>query len=149
MWKPSPKVLDEPGIKYLELMGYRLVRSFLMMRLVFYFMGFGMVIASVVLLLLDLEPDIDFAFYMICGMGGFFVLAAILQSVLGVNRRLFNKIRDLRDSGATRELKEYAYRGGMKSILAMYALVDLGEMDLAAMQGYGRGFYGQQSLYKE
>ncbi|NHJ03791.1 MAG: hypothetical protein EAX90_03135 [Candidatus Heimdallarchaeota archaeon] len=149
MWKPSPKVLDEPGIKYLELMGYRLIRSFLMMRIIFYFMGFSMVIASIVLLILDLEPEIDFVFYMIGGMGGLFLLAAILQSVFGVNKRFFNKIRDLRDSGSTRELKEYAYRGGMKSILAMYALVDLGEIDLAVMQGYGRIYYGQQSMYKE
>ena len=149
MWKPSPAILSEPGIKYLEMMGIRLVRSFFFMRLLFSVMGIGMVITSIVLSSLEIMNEVVVVYYVIGGTGGFFLLIAILQTIFGVNRWYFNKIRDLRDSGATRELKEFAYRGGLKSILAMYALVDLGEIDIQTMQGVGRSYYSKQSMFNE
>jgi len=149
MWKPSPEILSEPGIKYLEMMGIRLIRSFLFMRILLFVMGLGMVVAGIVLSTLEPFSDIPVVYYLIGGTGGLFLLVIILQTIFGVNRRFFNKIRDLRDSGATRELKEFAYRGGLKSILAMYALVDLGEIDIQTMQGVGRSYYSKQSMFTE
>lgn len=149
MWKPSPAILSEPGIKYLEMMGIRLVHSFFFMRLILSIMGTGMIVASIVISSLEPISGIEVVYYVLGGTGGFLLLVALLQTVFGVNRWNFNKIRDLRDSGATRELKEFAYRGGLKSILAMYALVDLGEIDIQTMQGVGRSYYSKQSIYDE
>jgi len=143
MFRPTSDLTAEPGIKYLELVGLRLIRSFFVIRLVIIIMGLGMIITSIVLSVMGLVDDFIPFEYILGGTGGMFLLIIILTIIFGPNRWYFNKIRDLRDSGATQELKKLAYRGGMKSMLAMYALVDLGEMSINTMQGYPRGYYGQ------
>jgi hypothetical protein len=136
MWRPSSDLVSEPGIKYLELMGIRLIRNMLFMRIVLAVVGLGMIITSIVFSILGVMGTFVEMYYVLGGTGGVFLLIAILQTIFGANKRYFNKIRDLRDSGATKELKALAYRGrGVKSFLAMYALVDLGEMNIMQMRG--------------
>jgi hypothetical protein len=143
MWRPSSDLISEPGVKYLELVGIRVIRNMLFVRIILIIMGLGMIVASIVLSVLEVMGTFAEMNYILGGSGGLFLLVAILQTIFGANKRSFNKIRDLRDSGATKELKALAYRGrGVKSFLAMYALVDLGEMNInqiRGMQSYSSG----------
>lgn len=151
MFRPTSDLTAEPGIKYLEYMGMRILRMMMMMRGMLIFMGAMMITAAIVTAVLNVMEYFPAFYYIIGGMGGLLVLIAILQIVFGINRIFFNKVRDLRDRGDTQELKRLVYGYGAKSTLAMYALVDLGEIDPYMMQRYPRGSYsgGKQSVFDD
>ncbi|MHA1307181.1 MAG: hypothetical protein ACTSO7_08995 [Candidatus Heimdallarchaeota archaeon] len=149
MFRPTSDLTSEPGIKYLEYMGMRILRMMMMMRGMLIFMGGIMITAAIVTAVLDLMEYFPAFYYIIGGFGGVLVLIAVLQIVFGVNRWYFNKVRDLRDTGDLKELKRLVYGYGAKSTLAMYALVDLGEIDPYMMQRYPQGSYGKQQMFNE
>ncbi len=149
MFRPTSDLIAEPGIKYLEYMGMRILRMMMMMRGMIIFMGSIMVTASIVTAVLDLMGYFPAFYYIIGGFGGALMLMGILQIVFGVNRMFFNKVRDLRDRGDTQELKRLVYGYGAKSTLAMYALVDLGEIDPYMMQRYPSGSYSKQTMFND
>ncbi|MHA1441519.1 MAG: hypothetical protein ACTSPK_06625 [Candidatus Heimdallarchaeota archaeon] len=149
MFRPTSDLIAEPGIKYLEYMGMRIIRMMMMIRGMLIFMGSVMVTASIVTAIYDLMEYFPAFYYIIGGFGGALMLMGILQTVFGVNRRFFNKVRGLRDRGDTQELKRLVYGYGAKATLAMYALVDLGEIDPYMIQGYPRGSYGKQTMFND
>jgi len=149
MFRPTSDLTAEPGIKYLEYMGLRILRMMMMMRGMLIFMGTIMITAAIVTAVMNVMDYFPLFYYLIGGMGGVTMLMAILQIVFGVNRWYFNKVRAMRDRGDIQELKKLVYGMGAKSTLAMYALIDLGEIDPYMMQRYPRGSYGKQSTFDE
>jgi hypothetical protein len=150
MFRPTSDLTAEPGIKYLEYMGLRILRMMMMMRGMIIFFGLMFITAAIVTGVLDVMEYFPAFYYIIGGAGGVFVLLGGLQIIFGVNRWYFNKVRALRDRGDIQELKRLVYGYGAKSTLAMYALVDLGEVDPYMMQRYPRGAYSsKQSVFDD
>ena len=109
----------------------------------------GMVIATIVLAALGTLDFMYEVYYVLGSGGGLILLIGILQVIFGVNRWYYKKIRDMRDMGDVQGLKKYAYGMGAKATIAMYALVDLGEMDLTMARGFTRSSKNKQSLFDE
>jgi hypothetical protein len=149
MFRANVDITKEPGIKYLEYMGLRILRMMRVMRGMLFFMGTAMVVASIVLSIFGIMDFMPAFYYIIGGGGGLILLIPILQTIFGVNIWYFNKIREMRDRGEVQELKRFVYGRGAKSTLAMYALVDLGEIDLYAMRGFHSGYGRKASLHDD
>ena len=99
MFRPTSDLTAEPGIKYLEYMGLRILRMMMMMRGMLIFMGTIMITAAIVTAVMNVMDYFPLFYYLIGGMGGVTMLMAILQIVFGVNRWYFNKVRAMRDRG--------------------------------------------------
>ncbi len=145
MFRPSKELLTDPGIRYLEYYGMRYIRAYSGIKI-------GMAIMSgiffsVVMVTFSLHVMDDFIpfYYIMSGMGGIFFLLAVIFVLFFPDRRFFKYIVELRDKNAVTELKEILYKPGIKSTLAMLALIDLGEVEPETFYRMSRGS-DQQSL---
>ena len=129
MFRPSKELITDPGIRYLEFYGIRYIRSFLMMKIMMTVMGSLPIIAAIITSSLHVMDDFVPFYYIIGGMGGVFMLIAIIFILVFPGKRYLNNIIELREHNDVMELKKILYKSaGMKSTLAMLALIDLGEV---------------------
>ncbi|MHA1155937.1 MAG: hypothetical protein ACTSQK_07495 [Candidatus Heimdallarchaeota archaeon] len=143
--RPSKELLTEPGIRYLEYYGMRYIRAYSYLRIGMAVMsGIFFSVAMVTFSLHVMDDFIPF-YYVMSGMGVIFFLLAIIFVLFFPDRRSFKKIVELRDKNAVTELKEILSKPGVKSTLAMLALIDLGEVEPEAFYRMNRG-RDQQSL---
>ena len=147
MFRPSKELVTDPGIRYLEFYGIRYVRSFLMMKIMMVVMGSLPVIAAIITSSLHVMDDFVPFYYILGGMGGVFMLIAIILIFVFPGKRYLNHIIELREHNDVIELKKILYKSaGMKSTLAMLALIDLGEVQPQMFMRRSYMYGNQQGL---